>query len=483
MFDIGGTSELVLRYAGWAYIPQTATRICMNVLYGSILRRPAPQYGTEEYVRVWRRTYAFVILSYLGYNLFTAAQAEPPNYYQMLGVKLDADENVLKTAFRNFARRNHPDKVGIAGTDLFAKVRDAYDALRNPVKRFAYDRFGPASFHFEHVITEDEYMHAGLLQIVAFYVVSLFFMIVYGVLGDSDSGAIWRYLLFFYLLACELNLYLLPVPNAVAPEMFPIRSASQAFPWPVTVLRWIFPQWLPYQIVSFLRQVNIALSIAIARVMPVLWPERENNDKVWIGTMQKVFQSAVAADQQVMRLFQNQLTEIQGASETPVSLGRATPFPDDETVGRLRVGMENQLVESMVRGHPMLNSKWRDAVQAGYAAQSTPEPTAETESPTRTSRLTIDTAAAAPRRSVAPPQTSPRRIRLPPSPPSSRSPTLSPPGQNVPLSAASTMTMSPVAHELLALSPMRDDGPSRRSMTPSYTVVPGSPRSAMGLSM
>lgn len=455
----------------------------MNILYGNILRRPAPQVGTEEYMRVWRRTYAFVILSYLGYNLFTAAQAEPPNYYQLLGVNLDADENQLKGAFRNFARKNHPDKVGIAGTDLFAKVRDAYDALRNPVKRFAYDRFGPASFDFERVITEDEYMHAGLLQIVAFYVVSLFFMVVYGVLGDSDSGAIWRYLLFFYLLACELNLYLQPVPNTVATGMFPVRSASQAFPWPVTILRLIFPQWLPYQIVSFLRQVNIALSIAIARVMPVLWPAKENNDKAWIGTMQKVFQSAVAADQQVMRLFQNQLTEIQGVPETPMSLGRTAAFPDDETVERLRGGMENQLVESMVRGHPMLNSKWRDAVQAGYSAQAASTSAAETASPTRISRrLTIDTVTT-PRRNVAPPQISPRRIRLPPSPPSSRSPTSSPPNQNVPLSAASTLSMSPMTHELFAFSPMRDDGPSRRSMTPGYAVAPGSPRGAMGLSM
>ncbi|KAG8921798.1 hypothetical protein FRC00_008221, partial [Tulasnella sp. 408] len=408
---------------------------------------------------------------------------EPPNYYQLLGVKLDADENQLKAAFRNFARKNHPDKVGVARTELFARVRDAYDALRNPVKRFAYDRFGPASFDFERVITEDEYMHAGLLQIVAFYVVSLFFMVVYGVLGDTDSGAIWRYLLFFYLLACELNLYLQPVPNTVTPGMFPVRSASQAFPWPVTVLRWIFPQWLPYQIVSFLRQVNIALSIAIARVMPVLWPASENNEKMWIGTMQKVFQTAVATEQQVMRLFRTQLTEIQGAPETPLSLGRAAPFPDDETVERIRGGMENELVESMVRGHPMLNSKWRDAVEAGCAAQaassSVPEPTSPAR---RTRRITIDTVGT-PQRHVAPPQMSPWRIRLPPSPPSSRSPTSSPPGQNVPLSAASTVPMSPMAHELLVFSPMREDGPSRRSMTPGYPVAPGSPRSAMGLSM
>jgi len=52
----------------------------------------------------------------------------------------DADESQLKLAFRNFARKNHPDKVGRQGEELFMIVRDAYESLKHPVKRFAYDR-------------------------------------------------------------------------------------------------------------------------------------------------------------------------------------------------------------------------------------------------------------------------------------------------------------------------------------------------------
>lgn len=63
-----------------------------------------------------------------------------PNFYELLGVGPDADETALKQAFRSFARRNHPDRVGSQGEALFVEIRDAYEALKDPVKRFAYDR-------------------------------------------------------------------------------------------------------------------------------------------------------------------------------------------------------------------------------------------------------------------------------------------------------------------------------------------------------
>ena len=65
-----------------------------------------------------------------------------PNFYQILGVSPNVDENGLKLAFRAFAKRNHPDRpeVGKEGEALFIAVRDAFDALKDPAVRFAYDR-------------------------------------------------------------------------------------------------------------------------------------------------------------------------------------------------------------------------------------------------------------------------------------------------------------------------------------------------------
>lgn len=65
-----------------------------------------------------------------------------PNLYETLGVYPTADDTALKTAFRQFAKKNHPDRVGPQGESLFMEVRDAYDALKNPITRFAYDRSG-----------------------------------------------------------------------------------------------------------------------------------------------------------------------------------------------------------------------------------------------------------------------------------------------------------------------------------------------------
>ena len=69
----------------------------------------------------------------------------PPNFYEILGVRPDVDENGLKLAFRAFAKRYHPDRPGVGsqGAEMFMYVRDAFEALKDPVMRFAYDRYVP----------------------------------------------------------------------------------------------------------------------------------------------------------------------------------------------------------------------------------------------------------------------------------------------------------------------------------------------------
>lgn len=62
------------------------------------------------------------------------------NYYEMLGVLPTADEGALKAGFRSFARKYHPDRAGPQAEAIFMEVRSAFDALKNPVTRFAYDR-------------------------------------------------------------------------------------------------------------------------------------------------------------------------------------------------------------------------------------------------------------------------------------------------------------------------------------------------------
>ena len=70
------------------------------------------------------------------------------DYYEVLGVGRDADEEALKKAYRKLAMRWHPDRnQGDAEAEAkFKELNEAYDVLKDTEKRAAYDRFGHVAF-------------------------------------------------------------------------------------------------------------------------------------------------------------------------------------------------------------------------------------------------------------------------------------------------------------------------------------------------
>ncbi len=67
------------------------------------------------------------------------------DYYELLEVGRDADEQEIKKAFRRLARRLHPDVSDDADAETrFREVSEAYEVLSNPETRQLYDRFGHA---------------------------------------------------------------------------------------------------------------------------------------------------------------------------------------------------------------------------------------------------------------------------------------------------------------------------------------------------
>ncbi|NDW06987.1 molecular chaperone DnaJ [Jiella pacifica] len=70
------------------------------------------------------------------------------DYYEMLGVARDVDDKGLKSAFRKLAMKYHPDRnPGDTESEIkFKELGEAYEVLKDPQKRAAYDRFGHAAF-------------------------------------------------------------------------------------------------------------------------------------------------------------------------------------------------------------------------------------------------------------------------------------------------------------------------------------------------
>ncbi|MGE3830618.1 MAG: molecular chaperone DnaJ, partial [Parvibaculaceae bacterium] len=70
------------------------------------------------------------------------------DYYETLGVGKSADEKELKSAFRKLAKQYHPDAntSDAAAEHKFKEISEAYEVLKDPQKRAAYDRFGHAAF-------------------------------------------------------------------------------------------------------------------------------------------------------------------------------------------------------------------------------------------------------------------------------------------------------------------------------------------------
>ena len=74
--------------------------------------------------------------------------ATKEDYYDLLGVSREATAEEMKKAYRKQAVKYHPDKNpgDAAAEEKFKEISHAYEVLKDPQKRAAYDRYGHAAF-------------------------------------------------------------------------------------------------------------------------------------------------------------------------------------------------------------------------------------------------------------------------------------------------------------------------------------------------
>lgn len=68
--------------------------------------------------------------------------ASPSDYYAVLGIAADADQDAIRAAYRRLAKKHHPDLVSAGDTpssEKFLEIQEAYDVLRDTIRRAQYD--------------------------------------------------------------------------------------------------------------------------------------------------------------------------------------------------------------------------------------------------------------------------------------------------------------------------------------------------------
>ena len=82
-------------------------------------------------------------IGHLGYNIgqlrLLRLTARNRNYYDTLGISRDATEAEIKKAYKDLARKYHPDRPD-GNNEIFLRVQEANETLSSALKRAEYDR-------------------------------------------------------------------------------------------------------------------------------------------------------------------------------------------------------------------------------------------------------------------------------------------------------------------------------------------------------
>ncbi|KAF8453466.1 hypothetical protein BGX38DRAFT_403174 [Terfezia claveryi] len=147
--------DSLLPSALWYFAPPYLTRALMWVYLRIQQHPPAPRHGSPKTPKtLYKRMLILIVLVLALYDLtstYRALVGKETLYKVLNGLPIAATEKEVKREWRRMSLIYHPDVAAGSGTaksrlkeieDRFMHMKEAYEVLGNPVKRFAYDRFG-----------------------------------------------------------------------------------------------------------------------------------------------------------------------------------------------------------------------------------------------------------------------------------------------------------------------------------------------------
>lgn len=261
-------------------------------------------------------------------------------------MSLIALESIL-TLVSNIYRtvRLHPDKVTQAelrpaAEALYINIKLARDTLVDPVKRFAYDRFGPSMLEWRQCTTIHDYVLAGATRAAPLYIGSMIFLMGSGFLGYLEAGRYWRYVTLAAIVVFEMY--------AITRPFYP--PILSKFVNPILARTALHPSYLPFQAISLARRISVSIFIAINQLAP-LFRQQSGASKNDAATQQQT----------------DRLTALTRAlnMETKRLLGlEMSPFREDQRLeSRARDQLKAWLVRNEIRNEPGVSAAIARAIQ------------------------------------------------------------------------------------------------------------------------
>ncbi|KAI9228433.1 MAG: hypothetical protein DHS80DRAFT_15573 [Piptocephalis tieghemiana] len=283
---------------GWSVLPGVITS-ALHYVYQTVMypldSTAKPKAGSPAYNKQRNKIYTFVVLSYLAYTLMETYTGLAPSYYSIFDQTPETyDARGLKSRYKRLSLLYHPDKVEGA-EEMFHQVRVAYETLNDPVKRYAYDRFGMEAIQScDHCITRRDHMYGVLGSTIGFYVGTL---MILGLLTLLHKA-----------MFCQFGRYIALLALAVSEGTLIIQSEGTFS----HILRILFPGTTIHDQVQILHQIYITLFIAVSQVGPIWWPSQERSIR---ATCVQTLQGAEAISKQSLRALRDGL-EVFGNDES-----------------------------------------------------------------------------------------------------------------------------------------------------------------------